>query len=177
MGTTELGSVFDEHVRQEFVTRDVDATMATMTDDPSVNHVPTLAGGTGRREVRGFYADHFIGQWPADTHIQVISRTEGADQVVDELLISFTHDLVMDTFLPGVPASGRRVELPLVVVVGFQDGKVASERIYWDQATLLVQVGLLDPDGLPVTGAEQARKLTDPARPSNVLMTRSRASS
>jgi carboxymethylenebutenolidase len=108
-----------------------------------------------------------------DTRIEVISRTVGADRVVDELVIGFTHDLVMDTFLPGVPPSGKRVELPLVVVVGFGGGKVASEHIYWDQASLLVQIGLLDPDGLPVTGAEQARKLMDPSQPSNVLMGRS----
>jgi carboxymethylenebutenolidase len=166
----DLGATFDEHVRHEFETRDVEATMATMTADPSVNHVPTLAGGVGHEEVRAFYADHFIGQWPADTRIEVISRTVGADRVVDELVIGFTHDLVMDTFLPGVAPSGKRVELPLVVVVGFDGGKVASEHIYWDQASLLVQIALLDPDGLPVTGVEQARKLMDPSRPSNVLL-------
>jgi carboxymethylenebutenolidase len=170
MSDAKLGSVFDEHVRHEFETRDVEATMATMAPHPQINHVPTLAGGSGREDVRTFYADHFIGQWPDDTRIQPLSRTEGADRVVDELLISFTHDLVMDTFLPGIRPTGKRVELPLVVVVGFQDSRVASEHIYWDQASLLVQVGLLDAAGLPVTGVEQARKLTDPTQPSNVLM-------
>jgi carboxymethylenebutenolidase len=166
----DLGATFDEHVRHEFETRDVEATMATMTADPYVNHVPTLAGGSGRDEVRAFYADHFIGQWPDDTRIEVISRTVGADRVVDELVIGFTHDLVMDTFLPGVSPTGKRVELPLVVVVGFEGGKVASEHIYWDQASLLVQIALLDPTGLPVTGVEQASKLVDPSQPSNVLL-------
>jgi carboxymethylenebutenolidase len=172
MSGADLASVFDEHVRQEFETRDVEATMATMTAHPHVNHVPTMAGGTGRGEVRTFYADHFIGKWPADTRIEAISRTVGTDQVVDELVITFTHDLVMDTFLPGIPPTGRRVALPLVVVVGFEGGKVASEHIYWDQGSLLVQVGVLDPDGLPLTGVEQARKLVDPTVPSNVLMER-----
>ena len=173
MSGADLGSVFDEHVRQEFETRDVDATMATMTGTPYVNHVPTMAGGIGRQGVRDFYASHFIGQWPADTRIHSVSRMVGADQVVDELVMSFTHDLVMDTFLPGIPATGRRVELPVVVVVGFEDGKVASEHIYWDQASLLVQVGVLDPEGLPVTGVEQARKLVEPTLPSNALIERS----
>jgi carboxymethylenebutenolidase len=88
-------------------------------------------------------------------------------------VISLTHDLVMDTFLPGIPPTGRRVELPLVVVVGFEGGKVASEHIYWDQASLLVQIAVVDAEGLPVTGREQARKLVDPSQPSNVLMARS----
>jgi carboxymethylenebutenolidase len=66
------------------------------------------------------------------------------------------------------------VELPFVVVMGVEDGKVAHEHIYWDQASLLVQVGLLDPEALPVAGIEQARKLLDPTLPSNRLMHRPR---
>lgn len=169
-----LAMVFDAHVRHEFVDRDVDATMATMVAEPYVNHVPTLAGGTGQAAVRRFYTDHFIGKWPADTSITPISRTMGETQVVDELVLRFTHDIEMDTFLPGVPPSGRAVELALVVIVGFADGKVAHEHIYWDQACLLVQTGLLDPAGLPVTGAAQARKVVDRTLPSNALMRRDR---
>ncbi len=173
MTNGDLGAMFDEHVRGEFDLRDVEATMDTMSPEPSVNHIPTLAGGVGRDAVRDFYGVHFIGQWPSDTDVQTISRTVGTDRVVDEVLISFTHDVAMDTFLPGVPPTGRQVRLPLVVIVGFQDGKVESEHIYWDQATLLVQVGLLDPgSGLPVTGVEQAEKIRDPSLPSNVLMAR-----
>lgn len=174
-GNHDLAAVFDAHVRHEFADRDVDATMATMVVEPYVNHVPVLAGGVGQAAVRRFYAEHFIGKWPADTSIAAISRTVGGTQVVDELVLRFTHDIEMDTFLPGVAPTGRAVELPVVVIVGFEGGKVAHEHIYWDQACLLVQIGLLDPEGLPVSGVEQARKITDRSLPSNALMRRGRA--
>lgn len=170
-----LGALFDAHVHAEFVDMDVDATMATMTERPYVNHVPVMTGGVGRDAVRRFYADHFVGHWPADTQVRPVSRTAGQGRVVDELMISFTHDRVMDAILPGVPPTGRRVELPFVVVMGIEGGKVAYEHIYWDQASMLVQVGLLDPAGLPVAGVDEARKLLDPAGlPSNTLMRRGR---
>jgi carboxymethylenebutenolidase len=169
-----LGALFDAHARAEFVDRDVEATMATMTGRPYVNHVPVMTGGFGREAVRRFHADHFIGKWPADTQVRPVSRTVGQGRVVDELLMSFTHDVEMPAILPGVPPTGRRVELPFVVVMGVEDGKVAHEHIYWDQASLLVQVGLLDPEALPVAGIEQARKLLDPTLPSNRLMHRPR---
>ncbi len=155
----DLGAIFDEHVANEFVTRDIDATMATMTAQPSVNHVPTMKGGVGRDDVAAFYTSSFIGHWPADTAITAVSRTVGASQVVDEMILSFTHDIVMDTFLPGLAPTGRSVRIPVVAVVGFQDDLVHFERIYWDQASLLVQLGLIDPAGLPVTGVEQADKV------------------
>jgi carboxymethylenebutenolidase len=166
----DLGAVFDEHVADEFELRDVDATMATMTDDPYLDHVPVMTGGVGREEVRRFYADHFIGKWPADTEVAQLSRTVGEDQVVDELLVSFTHDTEMDAVLPGVAPTGRRVELPHAVVMAFENGKVAHEHIYWDQASALVQIGLLERDRLPVTGAEQVHKLLDRSLPSNTLI-------
>lgn len=166
----DLGAVFDEHVADEFDLRDVETTMTTMTADPYVVHVPVMTGGVGREEVRRFYAEHFIGKWPEDTAITQVSRTAGEDQVVDELIMSFTHDIEMDAILPGVAPTGRRVELPVAVVMAFEDGKVAHEHIYWDQATALVQIGLLAPDGLPVAGVEQARKLRDRSLPSNALM-------
>ncbi len=169
----DLASVFDEHVAAEFADRDLDATMATMTDDPYVYHVPAMTGGDGRDAVQSFYGRHFIGKWPADTAIEPVSRTIGDDQVVDELVISFTHDLEMDALLPGVPPTGRQVRLPFCVVVGFADGKVAHEHIYWDQASLLVQVGLLHRDALPVTGGEQAENLlARRARAMNELIAR-----
>jgi carboxymethylenebutenolidase len=171
-GGAELGEVFDAHVSFEFEARDLEATMQTMTTAPRVTHLPTLAGGVGADEVRRFYGDHFIGHWPDDTAITHISRTVGADQLVDEMVMHFTHDAVMDTFLPGVAPTGRAVRLPVVVVAGFRDGKVDFERIYWDQASLLVQVGLLDPDQFPVLGAEQAAKMLDDDQPCNALMAR-----
>jgi len=166
-----LASVFDDHLAAEFATMDLDATMATMTDDPYLNHVPVMTGGIGREQVRRFYGGFFIGHWPADTTMQRVSRTIGADQVVDELVMSFTHDITMPALLPGVPPSGRPVRLAVCVVAGFRDGKLHHEHIYWDQASLPVQVGLLDPAGLPVVGVEQADKLLSPRSiPANALL-------
>jgi carboxymethylenebutenolidase len=168
----DAGTVFDAHVAAEFVTRDLEATMATMASRPYLNHVPVMTGGTGAAKVRAFYRDHFIGKWPPDTSIVLVARTEGANRVVDELVMSFTHTVEMDAVLPGVAPTGRRVELPFVVVAGFEDGKVSYEHVYWDQASMLVQVGLLDPERLPVSGVEQARKLLDRSLPSNELIAR-----
>jgi carboxymethylenebutenolidase len=164
-------AVLDRHLRHEFVDHDVDATMKTMVAEPHVTHVPTMTGGVGRQEVRRFYRDHFISKWPADTRVTPVSRTIGTDQVIDELVLHFTHDVEMDAVLPGVPPTGRAVELPHVVIAGIRDGKIAHEHIYWDQATVLVQVGLLARGDLPVCGAEQARKVLDPSQPSNMLIT------
>lgn len=167
----ELARVLDDHLAAEFQHLDLDATMATMTADPYLNHVPVMTGGIGRDEVREFYGGFFIGHWPADTTTEQVSRTVGADHVVDELVMSFTHDMVMNAVLPGVPPTGRPVRLAVCVVAGFADGKLTHEHIYWDQASLLVQVGLLDPAGLPVLGAEQAEKLLAPrAIPANALL-------
>ncbi|WP_447973587.1 nuclear transport factor 2 family protein [Nitrospira sp. Kam-Ns4a] len=166
----DLGAVFDAHVQHEFVDHDVEATMRTMTAQPYLLHLPTLTGGAGAGEVRGFYERYFVGKWPADTKVVRVSRTVGQDQVVDELVMSFTHDVPLDFMLPGVPPAGKHVELPVVVVMKFEGGKIAHEHIYWDQASLLVQVGLLDPRTLPVVGIEQARTLQDQSRPLNALL-------
>jgi carboxymethylenebutenolidase len=165
----DLSAIFDEHVAHEFVAKDVAATMATMTPEPFVNHVPTMMGGVGADEVADFYAKYFVGHWPADTTITPVCRTVGADRVVDEMIMSFTHDIPMPTFLPGVAPTGRAVMLPVVVVMGFEADKIAYERIYWDQACLLVQIGLLDKALLPVSGVAQARKVLDKDLPANTL--------
>jgi carboxymethylenebutenolidase len=155
---SDLGALFDGHIAREFADFDVDATMETMVAEPYVHCVATLAGGFGGQEVRRFYNEHFINQIPKDAKVTPISRTIGKDQVVDELIVSFTHDTQWD-YLPGIPPTGKRVELPHVVVMKFVNGKVAHEHVWWDQASLLVQVGLVDPANLPVVGAEQAREL------------------
>jgi carboxymethylenebutenolidase len=165
----DLAATFDAHVRAEFQDLDLEATMATMADDPYVHHVPTITGGNGAAGVRDFYGHHFIGQWPPDTETRQISRTVGENQVVDELMMTFTHDQPLDIMLPGIPPTGRRIAVAVVVVVGFEDGRVSHEHIYWDQATVLVQAGLLDPSGLPVVGSEQAEALLDQRRPKNEL--------
>ncbi len=168
----DLAVLWEEHLRYEFETRDVDATMATMVDEPYVNHIPTMTGGVGHDQLKRFYKYHFIGGNPPDTELVPVSRTVGADQVVDELLFRFTHTSEVDWMLPGVEPTGRRVEIPLVAIVKFADGKVAHEHIFWDQASVLVQIGLLDPQHLPVAGAETALKVVDNTRPSNELMAR-----
>jgi carboxymethylenebutenolidase len=168
----DLGSLFDEHIALEFEAKDAEATMATMVDLPTVIHVPVLTGGRDTTTLHEFYRDSFIPAWPADTEVEQVSRTIGDERAVDELIIRFTHTIEMPFWLPGIAPSGRRVEIPLVVVMGFQDGKVASEHIYWDQASLLVQIGLLDTSDLPVTGAVQAQALVDSDVALNELIAR-----
>jgi len=168
----DFAATFDEHLRDEFELHDPAATMTTMSDSPHLYHLPTMAGGNGTDEVFRFYRDHFVTKWPKDTRTTHISRTIGEDQLVDELVMHFTHDTPMDALLPGVAPTGKPVALPVVVVVKFQDGKVAHEHIYWDQACLLVQVGLLDRSHLPVTGAEQAQNLLDGRYATNELLAR-----
>lgn len=170
MPKTDLAALWEEHTRCEFETRDVDGTMATMVEAPYVNHVPTMTGGVGHDELKRFYKYHFIGANPPDTALTLISRTVGADSVVDELLFSFTHTSEIDWMLPGIAPTGRKVEIPLVAIVQFRDGKVAHEHIYWDQASVLVQIGRLNPAGLPVAGVETAHKTLDRTLPSNTLM-------
>ena len=165
----QMAAVFDQHVGAE-LEGDLDTTMVTMSDDPHVNHVPTMAGGVGLEGVRAFYRDHLIGKFfPTDMEMTSVSRTIGEDQVVDELFVRFTHTMEMDWLLPGVPPTGKVVEMAVAAIVGFQDGRISHEHIYWDQASVLVQVGLLDPAGLPVTGAESARKVLDPKLPARVF--------
>jgi carboxymethylenebutenolidase len=172
----DLVALWEAHTRTEFETRDVDATMATMVDAPYVNHIPTMAGGVGHDELKRFYKYHFIGANPPDTRMVLLSRTVGADSLVDEVLFSFTHTSEIDWMLPGIAPTGCRVEIPLVAIVQFRGGKLAHEHIYWDQASVLVQIGQLDPAGLPVAGVETARKAVDPTRPSNSLMANWRSS-
>jgi carboxymethylenebutenolidase len=158
-------ALFERHVEAELA-GDLDTTMNTMTDHPHLFNVPTGIGGVGRDGVRAFYRDKLVGKFfPPDVTMTPVSRTIGQDQVVDELVISFTHTTPIDWMLPGVPPTGKRAEIAFAVIVGFKDGKISHEHIYWDQASVLVQLGLLDPKGLPVSGAESARKILDQTRP------------
>jgi len=167
-----LSDLWDEHVRSEFVTKDAVAAIDTMVPDAYVNHIPVLTGGVGRSEVKDFYSRHFIPHMPPDVEIVPISRTVGSDRLVDELILRFTHSIELDWMLPGVAATGKRVECATVAIVTFRDGKLFSEHVYWDQASVLVQLGLLDPSTLPVAGAETARKVADHTLRSNQLMER-----
>jgi carboxymethylenebutenolidase len=177
MTAGELTRLWEEHVRHEFETKNTDSTLATMVPDAYVDHVPVLTGGRGHDELRHFYATHFIPKMPPDMAMTPVSRTVGADQLVDEMVISFTHTIEMDWMLPGVAPTGKRIEIALVVIVRFRDGKLAHEHIYWDQASVLAQLGLIDPATLPVAGVESARKVLDPTRPANALIERTRPAS
>jgi carboxymethylenebutenolidase len=172
MDKDSLIARWQQHLDYEFATRDTEATLATMVEDAYVNHVPVLTGGVGKDQLREFYARRFIPQMPPDTAITLVSRTVGEDRIVDEMVFQFTHTIAMDWMLPGVAPTGRRVEVPLVAIVHFRDDKLAHEHIYWDQASVLVQLGLLDATTLPITGVESSRKVLDPKMPSNELMDR-----
>ena len=100
-----------------------------------------------------------------------VSRTIGQGRVVDELIMRFSHSIRMDWILPGIEPTGKRVELPFVVIVQFEGKKLAHEHLYWDQASVLVQVGLLDRT-LPVRGGETAAQVLNPTQPMNELIRR-----
>ncbi len=166
----DLSALWDNHADQEFNYRNADATIATMTPDAYVNHVPTLTGGYGAKELHRFYKYHFISRLPPDTKIVPISRTIGADRVVDELLLCFTHDCEIDWLVPGIAPTGKYAEVPTVVVIEFRGDKLYNEHIYWDQGSTLAQLGVLDPKGLPIAGIESARKARGEPVPSNTMM-------
>jgi carboxymethylenebutenolidase len=167
-----LSQRWDDHVKYEFATRNTDDTIETMVVDAYVNHVPVMTGGVGHEELREFYSKRFIPQMPPDTAMTPVSRTIGVDRVVDEMVFEFTHTIKMDWMLPGVEPTGKHVKVALVVIVHFRDGKLAHEHIYWDQATVLAQLGLIDTTKLPVTGVESAEKVLNPKLASNELRSR-----
>ncbi len=168
----DFAALWEEHIKYEFETRDYVDTLETMVPDAYVNHIPTLTGGVGKEELGEFYSKRFIPQMPADTEMTPVSRTVGRDRLVDEMIFKFTHDIEMDWMLPGVAPTGKRVEVPLVAIVHFRENKLAHEHIYWDQASVLVQLGLLDGADLPVAGVETARKVLDNGIASNALIRR-----
>jgi len=159
MPQVDLARLWEEHTNHEFATRDTEATLATMVEDAYVNHVPVLTGGAGKSALRTFYSKDFIPRMPPDTTLTPISRTVGEEQLVDEMIFSFTHTQEMPWMLPGIAPTNRFVEVALVAIVRFRDGKLAHEHIYWDQASVLKQIGLLTDPALPVFGAESARKV------------------
>ncbi|PSJ16429.1 carboxymethylenebutenolidase [Nitrosomonas supralitoralis] len=158
----EITEQFQAHIDAE-IRGDLDTTLSTMTDDPHLNNIPTLIGGIGKEGVRKFYADliPFGKFFPPDLVMVPVSQTIDQNQLVDEIIFKFTHTTEVGWMLPNIQPTGKRVEIPLVVIVGFKDGKVTHEHIYWDQASVLVQVGLLDPTGLPVHGSATARKMDE----------------
>ncbi|MDO8528200.1 MAG: ester cyclase [Deltaproteobacteria bacterium] len=161
--------LFQKHVDAE-LKGDLETTMATMTDHPHLMNVPNGMGGFDRKGVRDFYSKHLVGKFfPPDVQMTTVSRTIDADQIVEELVITFTHTMTMDWMLPNIAPTGKKVEAALVVIVKFEDGKIAHEHIYWDQASVLVQLDLLNPKNLPVSGVESSRKVLNPKLPSRVI--------
>jgi carboxymethylenebutenolidase len=162
MTKAEIISLWNEHLRHEFQTHDTEATLETMAPDSYVNHVPVLTGGYGREALRQFYSTDFIPVMPPDMKIETVSRTVGDDQIVDEMIVSFTHTRPIHWMLPGIAPTSLPVRIPLVAIVHVRKGKVAHEHIYWDQASVLKQIGLLNDSALPVYGAETAEKVLNP---------------
>ncbi|KAL6714431.1 hypothetical protein ACLMJK_007855 [Lecanora helva] len=166
----DLERIWENHLALEFVTKDADATMSTMVDEPYVNHIPTMTGGIGYKDLHRFYRDYFIPGNPPSLKIKLLSRTVGTDRVVDEMHMSFKHTQVIPWLLPDVEATNKDVEVAGVVIVCIRGGKLYHEHIYWDQASVLVQIGLLDPKlvphrtstaRLPVVDGASARKVMD----------------
>jgi carboxymethylenebutenolidase len=143
MEQAEMERVWDDHNAAEFALKDAEAALKTMVEDPYVRVMANGAGGQGKEQVRAFYAEVLIPQWPDDAQMQSVNRVFGQDQLVDELHLSFTHAKQMDWLLPGEPASNKKVEMDVLIVVGFRDDLVVGERVYWDHAAVLRQVGLL----------------------------------
>lgn len=156
---------------------------AFVADEPYVNYVPTMTGGIGAMDLFRFYRDYFIPSNPASLNLKLISRTIGTDRIVDEMYVKFRHTQQMPWILPGVPPTNKEVEIAIVSIVKIRGGKLVHEHVYWDQASVLVQVGLLDPENvpkemrskgmeeLPVNDREAARKVLDPeSEPSNELL-------
>ena len=161
--------LFDRHVKAE-LEGDLETTMDTMTDDPHLTNVPLITGGVGHKGVRDFYANHLVGKFfPPDVEMINVSRTVGDNQIVDEVVIRFTHTEVIDWMLPGIAPTGKKVEMAVAVIVKVENEKIAHEHIYWDQAGVLAQIGLINPTGLPIAGADSARKVMDPNRPCCII--------
>ncbi|KAL9024029.1 MAG: hypothetical protein Q9196_006813 [Gyalolechia fulgens] len=174
----DLEAIWEDQSRLEFATKDAAATMKTMVKEPYVNHVPTMTGGIGYRDLLRFYRDYFIPGNPPSLKMKLISRTVGTDRIVDEMVMSFRHTQEVGWILPGVAPTHKHIEIALVAIVCVRGGKLYQEHIYWDQATVLVQAGLLDPNlsgkgfnRLPVVDGAGARKVIDErSEPSNQLI-------
>ena len=168
----KLNDAWEEHLRTEFSAHSADEAIATMVAHPLVNQVPVMIGGNGNEELHEFYAKYFLPQIPPDAEMVPVSRTIGQGRLVEEMIFRFSHTIPMDWMLPGIAPTGKRVEIAMLVVVQFDKDKLAHEHLYWDQASVLVQLGLLRPEGLPVVGAEGARSVLDRSMPLNQLIRR-----
>ena len=169
-GEQALIDLWEAHTAAEFEQNDPDAAIATMTDHPVLVHVPVGTGATGREAMLEFYSEVFIPQLPPDANLQLLARSVGQDRLVDEFILRFTHTVQMDWFAPGIAPTGRSRQVPHVGIISFEDGRISSEHIYWDQATVLLQLGVLEADHLPALGAGQADRLLSSSAPANQLI-------
>ena len=156
-----LIDVWEAHTAAEFEHKDADAAIATMTEHPVLVHVPVGTGATGREALRKFYREIFIPQMPPDAELQLLTRSVGQNRLIDEFILHFTHTVRMDWFAPEIEPTGHRLTVPHVAIIAFEAGLISSEHIYWDQATVLMQLGLIG-DDLPALGAGQADRLLNP---------------
>ena len=179
----DIEPVREAHATLSLGHRDASATVQTMRPDAHVTYLPTLTGGDGKRALHHFYEDFFMPGLPPSFNTRLVSRTSGVDRVVDEFVVSFKHSVEMEWILPGVAPTNRDVEIAMVSVVAVRGGKLVHEHVYWDQASVLMQIGALDPNNvpeqlkengcekLPVVGPEAARKVLDPdVVPANDLL-------
>ncbi|MFG2947896.1 nuclear transport factor 2 family protein [Streptomyces adustus] len=165
MDQEDMVALWEQHTAYEFVVKDADLAVTTMVEDASVMHLPTMSGGFGKDHLRGYYRDVFIPGIPRNTLTETVDRSVGGDFLVEEIIMRMTHDQEVPFLLPGLAPTGRTVEVPLVVIVKFRDGLMESERLYWDQAAVLTQIGLLAAKGLPMADfTEVARFLRDKVR-------------
>ncbi|EHA47811.1 hypothetical protein MGG_09427 [Pyricularia oryzae 70-15] len=178
----DLEQIWDEHCHYEFVDRSAEHTMSTMVQEPYVNHVPVLTGGVGREPLTSFYRSHFIFSNASDAELELVSRSVAIDRVIDEFIFKCTHNLEIDWLVPGIPPTGKKLEIPFTAVVNIRGDRLFHEHISWDQGTVLRQLGLMPeylpfpypmPDGrtpepgkrfeyrVPVAGVETANKMRD----------------
>ena len=143
MAGHDLIALWEQHVTGEFVDKDVELSLSTMTDDASVIHVPTQSGGTGKLELKPYYRDMFIPSIPDQWEHTTTKRVVTEETIVEEATVRLVHSKQMDWFLPGIPPTNKPIEVQLVIVIEFRDGKMSAERIYWDQAAVLRQLGKL----------------------------------
>ncbi|KAM3413487.1 Dienelactone hydrolase [Cercospora zeina] len=179
----DLEGTREKYANQLFSAKSAEGVAGMMVQDSYLNCVPTMTGGIGQRDLFIFYRDYFIPKSPPSLSIKLVSRTIGTDQVVDEMVLSFKHTQEVPWLLPGVKATNKAVHIAVVSIVALRGAGLVHEHLYWDQASVLVQVGLLDPKlvpkpfqsqglkRLPVSGSEAAAKVLDEeSRPSNELI-------
>ena len=113
-----------------------------------VSYIPTMVNSKASTDLQQFYT-HYLQPNPNELNARLISRTVGVDRVVDEISLSFQHDREIPWLLPRVPPTKKQVQITLVSIVCIKAGVFAHERVYWDQASVLEQVGLIDSSRTP----------------------------